>query len=188
MRSPFRIIGAFGADRRGAAAVEFAFVAGPFLLMLFAVIELALFFLLSTSLDAATDRTARRLRTGEFQTAGETAAQFKTGVCSRMTWLAGNCETALTVDARVYSSFVGITDPLLTDSSSTPGKKTFNAGGAQFAANAAPGAIVVVRSYYRRPLIAPFYNGGLARTDGSTTEALITSTQVFRTEPYQPTT
>lgn len=187
MRGPTRIIRDFRSDRRGAAAVEFAFVAGPFLMMMFAVIELALVFLLSTSLETASDRTARRIRTGEFQTAGETAAQFKASVCDRMTWLAGSCDTALTVDVRTYDSFDAINDPVLTPSASKPGKLAFSPGAAQFEQNAPPNKIVVVRAYYKRALITPFYNGGLARTDGSSTDALVTSTHVFRTEPYKPT-
>lgn len=181
-----RRLQAFAGDADGATAVEFAFVVGPFLLMMFAVIELALVFLLSTSLDAASDKTARRIRTGEFQTAGETAAQFKQGICDRMTWLAGNCLTALVVDVRTYPTFGNISDPVLTTSTTQPGKKTYNPGAAQFNPTPPPQQIVVVRSYYSWPLISPFYNQALARTDGSATDALVTSTQVFRTEPYQP--
>lgn len=186
MRSPPRFLPAFGADRRGTVAIEFAFVAGPFLFMMFALIELALVFLLSTSLDTASSRTARRIRTGEFQNASETESKFKEDLCGRMTWLAGNCMDALTVDVRTYASFDLISNPLLTPISGS-NKMTYDPGSKQFDEQAAPSQIVVVRSYYERELITPFYNGGLARVDGSPTKVLVTSTQVFKTEPYQLT-
>jgi len=176
-----RFVGA----RDGATAVEFAFVAGPFLFMMFAVIEVALVFLLSTSLDAASDKAARRIRTGEFQNANQTAADFTTALCGGMTWLANDCADSLTVDVRTYDDFASITDPLLTPSPTQPGKNSFNPGGAQFDDNAPPEKIVVVRSYYEWPLITPFLSEALARTDSSSTTAVITSTAVFRTEPYQ---
>jgi Flp pilus assembly protein TadG len=175
----------FARDSRGAAAIEFAFVAGPFLFMVFALMELALVFLLSTSLDTASDQASRRIRTGEFQTANQTGTQFRTQVCQRMTWLANDCENRLFVDVRTYTDFNSINDPLLTNSTSSPGKKVFNQGGVQFTQRPAPSTIVVVRSYYRWGLVSPFMNQGLARLEGSNNTALITAVQAFRTEPYQ---
>lgn len=184
MRRPSRFLAALGADRRGTVAIEFAFVAGPFLFMMFAVIELALVFLVSTSLDTASSRTARRIRTGEFQSASETEQKFKQDLCARMTWLSGDCMSALVVDVRTYESFTLISDPLLTPVAGT-NKMTFDPGAKTFNQQAQPSTIVVVRSYYRKELITPFYSGGLARIDGSPTQTLILSTQVFRTEPFQ---
>lgn len=169
------------ADRRGTAAIEFAFVAGPFLFMIFAVIELALVFLLSTSLDAASEQAARRIRTGQFQTANETAADFKSQVCARMTWLAGNCSTALFVDVRTYDNYAAVVpvNPIKDEG----GSKTFDSASMQFEASLPPERIVVVRSYYKWPLISPLMNQGLARLDGGV--ALVSSAQTFVTEPYQ---
>lgn len=185
MRRPTRFLALLGADKRGTVAIEFAFVAGPFLLMMFGVIELALVFLVSTSLDTASSQTARRIRTGEAQTTGQTEQQFKQGVCDRMTWLSGDCMSALVVDVRTYTSFTTITDPLLTPVSGT-NQVTYNPGAHVFDAQVQPSTITVVRSYYQKDLITPFYSGGLARVSGSPTKSLILSTQVFRTEPFQP--
>jgi Flp pilus assembly protein TadG len=185
MRPPPRFLAAWGADRRGTVAIEFAFVAGPFLLMMFAVIELALVFLVSSSLDTASSQAARRIRTGEFQSAAQTEQQFKQGVCDRMTWLSGDCMEALVVDVRTYTNFTSITDPLLTPVAGS-NKMSFSPGNKNFQAQAQPSTIVVVRSYYQKDLITPFYSGGLARVSGSPGKTLILSTQVFRTEPFQP--
>ena len=178
---PGRRLRDFTRDRSGTAAIEFAFVAGPFLFMIFAVIELALVFLLSTSLDAASDRASRRIRTGQFQTANQTAAHFKTEVCNGMTWLASNCSTALSVDVRTYTQYNEVQphNPVKT----VNGSRTFDDTAIQFAATIPPTKIVVVRSYYKWPLITPFLNQGLAKLDGGV--ALVSSTQTFQTEPYQ---
>lgn len=171
----------FLSDRSGTAAIEFAFVAGPFLFMIFAVIELALIFLLSTSLDAASDQVSRRVRTGQFQTANMSADDFENELCAKMTWLANNCKASLSVDMRTYTSYTQVTreEPTKTEN----GKTTFDDSKIQFVANPAPETVVVVRSYYRWPLITPMLNQALAKLDGGV--ALVSATQTFRTEPYQ---
>ena len=168
-------------DRSGTAAIEFAFVAGPFLFMIFAVIELALVFLLSTSLDAASEQAARRIRTGQFQTASQTKADFKADICKRMTWLAGNCGTALSVDVRTYDEYKQVTapNPIQTCEGKQCVPDTFPTGPDALP----PQRIVVVRSYYKWPLISPLMNQGLSRVEGGV--ALVSSTQTFVTEPYQ---
>lgn len=175
-----RLLRRWGADRRGTAAVEFAFVAGPFLLMIFAVIELALIFLLSTSLDAAADQAGRKIRTGQFQTtAGQTKDTFKADICAKMTWLAGNCSTALVLNVQTYDTYAQVQayDPVDT----TGGTRTMKPE-ADFPA-LPPQRIVVIRSFYKWPLITPLLNQGLVRLDGGV--AVVTSTQTFMTEPYQ---
>ena len=49
----------------GAAAVEFAFVAIPFLMLVFGIIELGLLFLVSMSLENALMTVDRGIRTGD---------------------------------------------------------------------------------------------------------------------------
>jgi Flp pilus assembly protein TadG len=171
----------FGRDRSGTAAIEFAFVAGPFLFMIFAVLELALVFLLSTSLEAATDKAARRIRTGQFQSANETKAQFKTAICGGMTWMAGNCSTNLTVHVTAHTRYNEVQphDPTELDAT---GKRVLKTEQAALPAMPAE-TVVVVRAYYKWPLITPFMSQALQRLDGGM--AIASSTQTFMTEPYQ---
>jgi Flp pilus assembly protein TadG len=177
-----RLVRRWRDDRRGTAAIEFAFVAGPFLFMIFAVIELALVFLLSTSLDAASEQAARRIRTGQFQTASQTKADFKADICARMTWLAGNCGTALSVDVRTYDTYSQVT-PINPIQTAPDGQQsvpdTFPTGPDALP----PQRIVVVRTHYTWPLISPLMNQGLTRMNGGV--ALVSSTQTFVTEPYR---
>lgn len=168
----------------GATAVELALVAVPFFLLLFGTIELALVFLLSTSLENATDMAARQVRTGAMQTAGgASAATFKTLVCNNLGWLQGDCSSSLYVDVRTFASFqtVSAPQPIVTTTSGgkttktfDPTKLTFNMGNA--------GDIVVVRTYYSWPLITPMVQQAIQTlSDG---HMVISSTAAFRNEPY----
>lgn len=165
----------FAAARRGATAVEFALVAAPFLALMFGVLELGLVFMVSTTLDNATEAAARTIRTGQLQTAGGGATSFKNAVCANMTWLGSSCAGKLTVDVRTFPKFadVAMTEPV-TDGEIDPSKTNFTAGGGE--------DIVVVRAYYEWTLITPMLNAGLANLGG--TKRLVYSTVTFRNEPY----
>lgn len=68
-------------DASGTTAVEFAFVAGPFLMLLFGIMGVGLFFFTNFSLENAVERTGRLIRTGQVQQGGMTGQQFKEKVC-----------------------------------------------------------------------------------------------------------
>jgi hypothetical protein len=68
-------------DASGTTAVEFAFVAGPFLMLLFGIMAVGLFFFTTFSLENAVERTGRLIRTGQVQQGGMTGQQFKEQVC-----------------------------------------------------------------------------------------------------------
>ena len=175
----------FASATEGAAAVEFALVVGPFLFLIFAVLELALVFLLSTSLDTATERAARRIRTGEVQTSGEAAAAYKTALCSQMTWLSDNCDAALRVDVRKYDQFPDTNVETAFKTCTKPDGTTYQCMADDAEMQWQPGGptdVVVVRTYYQWPLFTPFLNQALSRLDGGV--AVVQSTQTFRNEPY----
>jgi Flp pilus assembly protein TadG len=167
-----RFIGA----QDGATAVEFALVATPFFLLLFGIIELAFIFLVSSSLENATAQAARTIRTGELQTAGgATASSFKAAVCAKFGWLQSDCTANLSVDVRTYQTFASVTAPQpVSNGTFNPGALTFAPGG--------PNDIVVVRTYYQWPLIAPMISQAMQQLSGG--KALLTSTAAFRNEPY----
>ncbi|HEX8571095.1 MAG TPA: TadE/TadG family type IV pilus assembly protein [Caulobacteraceae bacterium] len=172
----------FAAAREGAAAVEFALVVGPFLFMIFAVLELAVVSLLSSSLDTASERAARRIRTGEVQEASEGVAAFKTRLCEGMVWLSTSCTGAVVVDVRKFEQFAdtNIPNPIkpcpppATGQCFDENSMLFDAGG--------PTDVIVVRVYYKWPLLTPFLSNALAKLNGNV--AVITSTQTFRNEPF----
>lgn len=165
----------FGADRGGATAVEFALVSVPFLALVFGIFELGLVFMVSTTLDNATETVARRIRTGEFQTSqSNNVAAFREAVCLEMSWLTSGCAAKLYVNVRTFPRFadVDLEPPTTEEELKT---EPFTTGG--------PEDIVVVRTYYEWTLITPLMNQGLQTITGSN-KRLITSTATFRNEPY----
>ena len=170
------LIARFAHDRDGAAAVELALVATPFFMLLFGIIELALIFLVSSSLENATMEAARTIRTGQLQTGGSaTATAFKTAICNNFGWLQSDCSANLSVDVRTFATFQSVTAPQpVTNGVFNPAALTFTPGG--------PTDIVVVRAYYQWPLIAPLMDQALQQLSGG--KVLITSTATFRNEPY----
>lgn len=158
-------------------AIEFALVAGPLIFMLFAILELALVFMVSSSLENATTEVARTIRTGALQTGGGATPQtFRNQVCAQLGWLEGQCQSDLSIDVRTYGDFrnQNAPDPV--------SNKTFNSGSLLFSMGE-PGDIVLVRSFYQWKLMTPFLNGGLEKLNGGKT--MITATATFRNEPFK---
>jgi len=92
-----RLARRFGRDRDGAAAVEFAIIAFPFFVLLFAVMEIAFMLFLNMMLDSATMGAAREIRTGQMQFSGATADDFWDSVCEKVQVVA-DCNGRLHVD------------------------------------------------------------------------------------------
>ena len=205
----------FVANDRGATAVEFALVALPFLFLIFAILELALVFLVNVSLENATAVASRKLRTGQTVATGvgftqpssgqvgayEDEAHFKNDICANMSWIpSSTCNSQLQVDVRSYSSF---------ESQSQPNPivgTTFNAQNlCYYSGNSSSGGqtsntIVLVRAYYLWPLITSFLNGGLRNvttvvtTVGGVTQtttgksfSAVQANEVFKNEPFATT-
>ena len=164
-------------DRSGATAVEFAMVVGPFIFMLFAVFEYVLAFLVSATLDTATVKAARLIKTGEAQTANVTPATFKTMVCNNMGWLASECPGALDVDVRVFTKFSDATDPdPTTGGNFDKTKLQFSMGG--------PESIILVTTYYKWKLLTYALVNGLSTPMYGSGFYGATGRAVFRNEPY----
>jgi Flp pilus assembly protein TadG len=175
----------FYRNRRGSAAVEFAFVAPIFFALLFAIIETALVFFSSQVLETVTQNSARVVLTGQAQSGTVTAcavggvatpctqATFKAYVCSQIPALF-DCNS-LYVDVTSFSSFSSVTLPSHLDGACNfDGSMSYNAGNA--------GDIVVVRLFYQWPLFVTGlgYNIGC----GSTSKRWLVATAAFKNEPY----
>jgi Flp pilus assembly protein TadG len=170
----------FARAERGATAVEFALVSVPLLMLLVGTLELALVILVITSLQTATEGAARRIRTGEFQTGGASSqADFKALVCQQMGWLTSQCDASLTVDVRVFNDFQS-----LAANPPIPAASFRGATPATCFAPGQPGDIVLVRSYFNWPLIAPLLS--LMDNSGGGMR-VVSSATAFRNEPYSNT-
>ena len=160
----------------GAAAVEFAIIAAPFLALLIAIIQTALVFFASRVLDETTEQASRYILTGQAQTSGMTQAQFANYVCQKTSSLF-TCNNFM-INVQNYSSFASA-------NTSTP-TLTFDSSGAvtnQWAwspGNA--GDIVIVQVMYQWPVILGPLGYNLANLSNG--NRLLVSTVALKTEPY----
>ncbi|QLQ12786.1 MAG: pilus assembly protein [Brevundimonas sp.] len=160
-------------NQDGSAAVEFALVALPFCFMIFAILELGLVFVLDSVLENATIETGRLVRTGQAQASSMDAAGFKSALCDRMSIFAGPCSTQVQVDVREMPDFATVApDPMQAGS--------FNSALLTYG-NGSAGSLMLVRVWYRHPLMTTFLSQGLSRMDDGT--AMLTATTAFRNEP-----
>jgi Flp pilus assembly protein TadG len=159
----------------GAAAVEFALVAAPFLALTFAILETAMVFFAGQTLEAAAADSARLIMTGQAQTAGYTASDFKKAVCDRIYGLF-DCTNGVTVNVQSYSSFASVptSQPIVNGQLNTQ-NMGYSPGG--------PGDIVVVSLYYQWPIYVSMLGNSLSNLNGG--NRLLAATSVFRVEPYK---
>ena len=71
----------FGKAQSGATAIEFALLAGPFLVIVLGLIEIGIQYFTSTSFESAVQRSARLIRTGQAQAASMDLAALRSAVC-----------------------------------------------------------------------------------------------------------
>lgn len=164
-------------QQSGAATVEFAMVAAPFLALVFAIMETAIVFFGGQTLETAAADSARLIMTGQAQAQGFDQQQFKNAVCAKIFGLF-NCQGGLYVDVKTYTSFANINNsqlPLDANGNLQTSSFGYQPGG--------PGDIVVVRLMYQWPVYVSLL--GLNLSDSAGNKRLLMSTIAFRNEPYQ---
>lgn len=100
-----KFIRKWGKNREGATAIEFAFLAMPYLLLSLGIIELSLMFASESMLEGATTRAARVVKTGQLQQSGtaDLEGDFRAKLCDHAPVLI-RCED-IVIEARVMESF-----------------------------------------------------------------------------------
>ena len=176
-----RLVRRFARSERGVSAVEFGFVGGPFLYLVFAILELAMMFWSGAVLETATANASRAIYTGQFQTSSTNAtkttaqlsAQFKTNLCSYVTAVF-DCTSAVSIDIRNATDFNGATppSPIVSGAYDTSSYSYQSIGPRQI------GVITASMQYQPATKI-------LASSTGlSNGNRLIMATATFMTEPY----
>jgi Flp pilus assembly protein TadG len=167
----------FGRARDGATAVEFAMIAFPFFVLLFAILQLGMMFIANTTIESAADQAARQIRTGQLQAgANNSTSGFKTMICNNMSWISSaDCQANLSLDVRTFPSFssISVTTPVKNGSIDQT-QLTFDAG--------ASCDIVLVRVFYPWTLLTPVLEPGLPNL--GSTQRLLTTTIAFRNEDW----
>lgn len=165
--------------------MEFGIIAIPFMMLLFAIVELALIFFIGAVLTNSVSKAGRTLRVGSFQACGG-ADEFKQLVCQNMKGLM-NCSANLRIDVQTANTFqdIEMPDPGTSgldedDDGDGENNSTVNVGTYENTASSQP---VIVRGVFYYPLILP---GEFTRLENSSAanRHVISSTTAFMTEPF----
>jgi pilus assembly protein Flp/PilA len=169
----------FRADRRGVTAVEFAFLGGPFILMMVMIVETAMLFWSRQVLQEATSQVSRTVLTGESRSlfTGSTTEQgqkFRSAVCARMDIKESDCPTKIFVDVQPLNAFPGSVTSMVSSGDIDPATFAFRATN--------PEQIVLIRTAYRVPVFFAGYMSALSRLPNG--DNALEAVVAFRTEPY----
>ena len=157
-------------NRRATTSVEFGLLAAPFMALTFAILQTAVIFFAGQALETAAATSARLILTGQAQTQGLSAAQFKQQVCDTVAGLF-NCQNGVYIDVENYASFAdaNLSAPV-TNGNLNTSALNYNPGGA--------GDVVMVRLYYPYPVFMNLLSGLSGGFN------LLAATAIFKNEPY----
>jgi Flp pilus assembly protein TadG len=173
-------------SRDGAAAIEFALLAIPYFLIVFAIIETFVAYTGEQLIGNAVDTMARQMRTGEIKNDTK-ESDFRAKFCEEISILiqcSGGDSDRLILDVRSFSTYADIPTTIP------------RVGGASFGALAATnayqpggsGTINMLRAYYRWEIITDLvrpYISNIRPADGSLPkEFLIVATATYKNEDY----
>lgn len=102
-----RFFETFIKDRKGSAAIEFAILALPFFVVIFAIAEIAVMYFVESGLDAAVHQTVRQVRVGVAKSGAWNSKKFKDTVCANLS-LSFGCSTNLKVRAIVVTNMASV--------------------------------------------------------------------------------
>jgi Flp pilus assembly protein TadG len=151
----------------GAAAVEFAMVALPFLALTIGILEVGVDYFINSQIDYATQTAVEDIRSGRVQAQALTASSFKTNLlCARLAGL--NCDSLIVnvVTIKAWSdwnSYAGPVDPAVQKW--CPGASTDR---------------VLVQVAYPVPLATMIWSG----SPSTTTTRYFRASSGFRNDPY----
>ena len=160
----------------GAAALEFAIVAAPFIALLLATVQTTLAFFAGQVLESAVADSSRSILTGSAQSASMSQSGFATAVCGKVQALF-NC-SKLMIDVQTANSFGAANTSMPTLTFDSHG----NVNNAWQFQPGNPGDIVVMRVMYQWPVfLGPL---GLSLSNESNGNLLLMATATFKNEPY----
>lgn len=196
-RPRFRLWRKLGRSRDGAAAIEFAILAVPYFLIIFAIIETFVAFAAEQLVTNAVNTLGRQLRTGQITyqlNRAETdmdMTKFRRAFCAEVDIMIQCSESEIStpnklyIDARTFTSFSAIpkTIPRVSTAAFSdidPSSFKFTPGG--------PSSINMLRAYYRWQVITDLvrpYITTIRPADGSMpSDFLIVATTAFQNENY----
>ncbi len=161
--------------RKATVAVEFGFVALPFLAIIVALFQIGVVYVAQQELETAVEQSGRLVLTGQAQSQGLTQQQFQQAVCGNLPALF-NCAGVM-VDMQTAQNFAAANTGAPQITFDKQGKVNNQW---QFAPGAA-GSVVVLRVMYLWPMVSGPMNLNLANVSNGT--RLLMATAVFKNEP-----
>lgn len=158
----------------GAAAIEFAILALPLFIIIFAILELSVMFFIDTSLDSALQRNARLIKTGQAAEAKMPLAAFKTAICKDVAYML-SCNDKLLINVSVVSDVASVGGLDLIDGEGNISfTENFNIGnGSDY--------ILVQAMLPWSPVVSLYSLSSQTLADGS---YLLGASALFRNEPF----
>ncbi|MGN7294494.1 TadE/TadG family type IV pilus assembly protein [Rhizobium sp. SAFR-030] len=180
----------------GAAAIEFAILAIPYFMIIFAIIETFVAFTAEQLVSNAVETLSRQLRTGQItyalgRTTDKTEPQFRKIFCDEVSILIRCSEQELTtpkllyLDVRSFATFAQI--PTTIPRMSTDTYADLNPASFKYAPGG-PKTINMVRAYYRwqiiTDLVRPYITNIRPNNGSLPSDFLIVGTAAFQNEDY----
>jgi Flp pilus assembly protein TadG len=171
----------FLGDRRGSTAIEFAMLALPFALLVFAILESCISFAGQEVMANITDDIARQLRTGQLRQTDIAGNKLRDMICTRLEIMVANTCPGLLVDLRAFATFddaakagfkISGADIVLTGTTDT----TFQVQtGLAESKN-------MLRVFYKWPVMTDFMASSMANIEGGKT--LHFASVTWQNEPF----
>ena len=176
-------------SRDGVAAIEFALLAIPFFMLLFAIIETCVAYAAEQVLDNAVDEMSRKLRTGQItygtgQPTDMSGDDFREAFCAEIAIMM-SCDDRLSLNVKSLATFEDIPSGIPREDGRPFGD--LNTTGFGFTPGK-DGSKNMMRAYYRWPiltdLIRPFVTNIRPEDGGMPSDYLIVGTAAFQNEAY----
>ncbi|MEM8748757.1 MAG: TadE/TadG family type IV pilus assembly protein [Pseudomonadota bacterium] len=163
----------FKKSQDGTAAIEFSFVAIPFLMIIFGTAEIAYNYTANRMLNASVDAVSRQLKTGQIQSGNTNEAQFRQILCNYKLMFMFDCGT-LFIDVQEVDVFEDRPPEFDEEGNLDSSNFGFEPGGRQ--------TINIVRVFAKWPTFLNWTAFGVDAWSGG--DRLIMATSAFMTEPY----
>ena len=168
-----RLLRSLSKDRKGSAAIEFAILALPFFVVIFAIAEIAIMYFVDSGLDAALHKAVRQVRVGVAKSGSWDAVKFKDVVCKELSYSFG-CATNLKVRATVITNMAAITKTSPISGGSLNVSEDFNLGDS--------GSYVLVQAFLPwNPTFKLYALSSAKLSDGS---YVLGSAELIKNEPF----
>lgn len=169
---------------KGSAAIEFAFVAPVFFVLLMGTFEAAILFFSQAALQNGMSDMGRYIRTGQVNChttangncVAMTQEQFRTMLCGKISPLIA-CDSNLQIDIKNFTDYGSVpvgAPPLKPDKTLDPTLNRYQTGAAC--------EVVLARAFYTWPVATPVLSWFLVNMAGD--KHLVTAATAFRNEPY----